>query len=190
MEGGGVIPAGSGRMLRLDPFALPVAFRASDAAADERMRVVELHREGVVLRRSVRGMPMAVNLPVAAFLGVALRVIDSTEESGEAVCITLEHRDPGLCIPLYSATDSDDVVAEWQSWAQALRLPLLIVECDGLLHEPFSHIGQVRSGAVSPRRRGKTALKRRRGSIWARRKASGKLRAGIHRGEREIIARD
>ena len=52
MRSGGC-PAGSSRALRLDPFALPVRFAASDAAADERVRHVELHRERVVVRRSL-----------------------------------------------------------------------------------------------------------------------------------------
>ena len=56
-------PAGSSRVQRLDPFALPVRFAASDAGADERVRDVELHRERVVVRRSVAGMRMALNLP-------------------------------------------------------------------------------------------------------------------------------
>ena len=191
MQGGGVMPAGSSRALRLAPFALPVRFRARDAGADEQMRVVELHRERVVLRRRVRGMPMAVNLPVAAFLGVALRVIEPTDETCAAVCITLEHHDPGLSIPLFVAADGDEVVAEWQSWAQALRMPLLVVERDGALHAPFPQIGQVRAGAVSPRRRRRTAIKRRRPSILLRRRP-GRAHAMsmIHRGEREIIARN
>ena len=49
---------------RLDPFSLPVRFAAADAAADEHLCIVDLHRERVVLRRSVRGMRMAVNLPI------------------------------------------------------------------------------------------------------------------------------
>jgi hypothetical protein len=175
--------------LRLDPFALPVSFHAGDAGADEQMRVVELHRERVVLRRRVRGMPMAVNLPVANFLGVALRVIQPTDEISGSVCITLEHRDPGLSIPLFVADDSDDVVAEWQSWGQALGMPLLMVECDGALHEPFPQIGQVRSGTVAPRRRARTAIQDRRSSICLRRR-SGRATSSIHRNEREIIARN
>jgi hypothetical protein len=191
MQGGGIMPAGSGRALRLDPLALPVRFPASDAGADGRMRVVELHRERVVLRRCVRGMPMAVNLPVSAFLGVALRVIQSAEDAGETVCISLEHRDPALSIPLYAAAGSDDVVAEWQSWARALRMPLLIAEGDGILHAPFPYIGQVRSGPSAPRRRGRTSLKRRRSSIGAKRQTGRALSAaGIHRSEHEITTRD
>ena len=59
---------------RLDPFSLPVRFEAADEAADGRRRIVELHRERVVVRRSVRGMRMALNMPVAAFRGVAIRL--------------------------------------------------------------------------------------------------------------------
>ena len=71
--------AGSSRALRLDPFSLPVRFEAADEAADERLRIVDLHRERVVVRRSVRGMRMALNLPVAAFRGVAIRLIGQRE---------------------------------------------------------------------------------------------------------------
>ncbi len=58
------MPAGSSRAVRLDPLALPVRFAAIDAAADERMRWIELDRERVVLRRAVRGIPMAIKVPV------------------------------------------------------------------------------------------------------------------------------
>ena len=74
----GRIAAGSGRAganpLRLDPFSLPVRFEAADEAADERRRIVDLHRERVVVRRSVAGMRMALNMPVAAYRGVAIRL--------------------------------------------------------------------------------------------------------------------
>ena len=70
MRSGGC--AGSGRALRLDPSGLPVRFFAGDAAADGQVRDVELHRERVVMRRALRGMRMALNMPVAAFDGVSL----------------------------------------------------------------------------------------------------------------------
>jgi hypothetical protein len=66
--------AGSGRALRLDPFGLPVRFYASDAVADGQVRDVELHRERVVLRRSLHGMRMALNMPLVAFDGAAVGV--------------------------------------------------------------------------------------------------------------------
>jgi hypothetical protein len=69
----GRIAAGSSRTSRLDPFSLPVRFEAADEAADERRRVVDLHRERVVVRRCVGGR-MALNLPVSAFRGVVIRL--------------------------------------------------------------------------------------------------------------------
>lgn len=174
-------------MLRLDPFSLPLRFRAGDAGADERMRDVELYRERVVVRRRVRGIPMALNLPVSEFLGVALRVIPRGK--AETVCLTLEHPDPGLSIPLYNSDDGNDVVAEWQSWAQALQRPLLVTDDAGALHELFPRLGQVRVGKTTPRRRRRTAMKGRRPSIrW--RRHSGTARQTVHCGEREIIARN
>jgi hypothetical protein len=68
----GRLAAGSSRTPRLDPFSLPVRFAIADAAADEHLRIVDLHRERVVLHRRVRGMRMALNLPLAAFRGVAI----------------------------------------------------------------------------------------------------------------------
>src|SRR5271165_6684254 len=98
---GGTSPAGSGRILRLDPMALPVRFPAFDGGADERVRLVELHRERVIVRRAVRGIRMAVSLPVSAFLGVAIRIVPPGAETDGAVAVMLEHRDPALSIPVF-----------------------------------------------------------------------------------------
>src|SRR5262245_40602709 len=107
---GGAKPVGSSRDQRLDPLALPVRFIASDAGADERLRQVELDRHRVVVRRAVRGIRMAVNVPVTAFLGVALRVVPSDGEAPDLMTVSLEHRDRALSVPLYVAPHSDDVV--------------------------------------------------------------------------------
>ena len=61
---------GSGRALRLDPFALPVRYAARDGGADGQIRQIELDRERVVLRRAVRGIRMKVGVPVNEFRGV------------------------------------------------------------------------------------------------------------------------
>ena len=71
MRVGGVAPAGSSRCARLDPFALPVRFSANDAGADGQVRVVDLSRERVVMRRAVRGVRMALSLPLALYRGVS-----------------------------------------------------------------------------------------------------------------------
>lgn len=188
---GRVTPAGSSRDGRLDPFSLPLRFEVRDTAADERTRSVELTRERVVLRRRVRGMLMAVNLPVTSYLGVALRIEPPAGTAESSVALVLEHRDSALSLPLYRADDSTDVVAEWQSWARVLKLPLLVAEADGRLREPFARIGALRVMGALPRRRQRSIVKRRRPSILLRRKHGRSLDgAVVHRGEREIIARN
>jgi hypothetical protein len=168
-----------------------VRFRTRDVGADGRERVVELHRERVIVRRAVAGIRMAVSLPVDQFLGVALRVISPGRADLGGVAVVLEHRDGALAVPLYTAPDSTDVLAEWQAWARVLGLPMLVRDDDGSLHEPFPHLGRVRVFEVSPRRRRASALKRRRALILMRRKP-GRIteNTAVHRDEREIIARD
>ena len=101
----GRIAAGSSRASRLDPFSLPVRFEAADEAADERRRVVDLHRERVVVRRCVGGMRMALNLPVSAFRGVVIRLKQKDDEPPSAIDVVLEHGDPALSLPLFSSDD-------------------------------------------------------------------------------------
>jgi hypothetical protein len=183
--------AGSSRQRRLDPFSLPVRFEAADDAADGRRRVIDLHREHVVVHRSVRGMRMALNLPVAAFRGVAIRVSGNASEPPTAIDVVLAHDDPALSLPLFSSSASDDIVAEWQSWARVLGLPLLVAERDGSLREPFARIGALRVEAPTWRRRRRSAIAARRPKSLLRRRA-GVLPAQprVYRGEREIIARN
>ena len=188
---GGALSVGSSRALRLDPLALPLHFTATDARADERVRHVELSREHVVLHRAVRGIRMAVKVPVTAFLGVALRLIPSGEGGPNSVAVSLEHRDPALSVPLYSAEDTNDVVAEWQLWARVFSLPLLVADPAGRLREPFRRLGGVRVGAVAPRRRRRNAIKARRPTIFLRRRPGIMPELPVvHSGEREIIARN
>jgi Family of unknown function (DUF6101) len=190
MSAGGAMPAGSGRGLRLDPLALPVRFRAADAAADERVRLVELSRDGVVLHRSVRGVRIKVSLPVTAFLGVAMRLVPPDGADAGAIAVMLEHRDPALSVPLFAAADTTDVLAEWHLWARIFGLPLLVADSDGQLREPFRRLGAVRVADPCQRLRRRGSLQKRRPSILMRRKPGrpGTV-AAVHR-EREIIARN
>ncbi len=184
-------PAGSSRDERLDPFALPLRFVAVDHTADERVRLVELHRERVVLRRRLRGIKMAVNLPLATYLGVAIRIEPPTQATAGAVAIVLEHPDPDLSLTLYRADDGNDIVAEWQSWGRALSLPLLVAEPDGRLREPFERIGALRIGTPIRRRRRHSTLRTRRPTQPLRRRpAFWPATIIVHRGEHEIVARD
>lgn len=188
---GGAMPAGSSRDKRLDPFTLPVRFSAADQTADGRTRLVELTRERVVLRRAVRGIKMAVNLPVTAYLGVSLHMSPPDGENPGTVAVVLEHRDRALSLPLFCADDGTDIAAEWQSWAHVLGLPLLIAEADGRLREAFDRIGAVRVASPTGRRRRRSAIRKRRPSILMRRKVGRSIvDANVLRDEREIIARN
>ena len=187
----GRITAGSSRISRLDPFSLPVRFEAADDAADGRRRVVDLHRERVVVRRSVGGMRMALNLPVAAFRGVAIRLNGNPDQPPTAIDVVLEHGDPALSLPLFSSATCDDIVAEWQSWGRVLGLPLLVADTDGSLREPFARIGVLRIEAPTWRRRRRSAIARRRPALLRRRRVPASSAAAlVYRGEREIIARN
>jgi Family of unknown function (DUF6101) len=176
--------------VRLDPLSLPLRFSAPDAEADECVRLVELHRRRVVMRRAVRGMRMALNLPVTTFLGVSLRALPAKNEHDGGIAITLEHRDAALSVPLLVAPEADDAIADWQLWGRVFCLPLLIADDKGALHTPFRQLGEVRFAAATPRRRRRNAIKRRRPSILLRRRpARLPPRPIVHR-EREIIARN
>lgn len=188
MRDGGC-PAGSSRVERLDPFALPVRFSASDAVADGRVRQVELTRERVVVRRSLAGIRMALNMPVSSFAGVALKL--TLGEGPATLDVLLAHRDPAFDLPLYSSAETEDALAEWRSWGAVLGLPLLVNDESGDWREPVSRVGRLCIGPVRPRRRRRSALRKRRPAILMRRQP-GKLTAAtrVHRGEREIIARN
>jgi Family of unknown function (DUF6101) len=185
------MPAGSSRVERLDPFSLPARFSVADRTADGRVRHVELTRERVVLRRAVRGMKMAVNLPLNAYLGIALRMQPPEGDSPGAVTIVLEHRDHALSLPLFDADDGCDIVAEWQLWSRVLGVPLLVADADGALREAFARLGAVRVDTPTARRRRRTAIRARRPTIQMRRKVGRSIEdATVHHDEREIIARN
>lgn len=164
----GANPAGSSRSLRLDPLSLPVRFDAHDPRADGHVRQIELHRERVVLRRAVRGMQMAINVRVADFTGVALRGND------EAQTLVLVHRDPSLSIPLLVSADADEIAQAWTIWSEIFALPQL----DEGARKP------------APRRRRSNAIRARRPKFLIRRRAGMARELSVHRGEREIIARN
>lgn len=168
---GGVNPAGSSRVERLDPLLLPASFEARDTRADGGVRRVEIRRDRVTVHRAVHGMNMAINIRISDFLGVALRTIDGVPT------LILKHRDPSLSVPL--AVSEENVDGEWQIWSETFALPRLTEPAEQRANEP------------APRRRRRNAIKARRPSILMRRKAGGNIGAmGVLRGEREIIARN
>lgn len=168
----GVCPAGSGRALRLDPLTMPIRFDAHDARADGHIRQIELHNERIVLRRSLQGMRMAINVRIRDFLGIARRA------THDASMVVLVHRDPSLSIPLLTTDDAAELAHASTLWSRVLALPEIADdtrdECEPKL-----------------RRRRRNAVKWRRPGILMRRRVGRPMSMmAVYRGEREIIARN
>jgi hypothetical protein len=126
-------------------------------------------------------------MPVAAFAGISLRL--ESDEGGDVLVVVLEHIDPSLTLPLFLTSQADEAVAEWRAWSEVLDVPLLLAEQgEGTTN---ARLGQIQIERPRPRRRRRSALKKRRPTILLRR-GSGKVtrRTPVHRGEREIIARN
>jgi hypothetical protein len=188
MQSGGC--AGSGRALRLDPSGLPVRFFAGDATTDGRVRDVELHRERVVMRRSLRGMRMALNMPVAAFDGISLWLVPGEVDEEDALAVVLKHRDPTLHSPCLSRRGR---MRRWRNGVPGARCSACrsCLRNDADLLPLRAQLDRLQIERPRPRRRRRSALKARRPSIVLRR-ATGKITNAtpIYRGEREIIARN
>jgi len=172
------------------PDEAPIVFQSIDPGADDGVRRIELGADHLVLRRRMAGMPMKLRLAYADYEGLAVALLDP-EGDGEGVAIVLVHADPALSVTLYSAPHVDDVVAEWRFWSAELGVPMLLTERDGNRRPAYPMIGRLSVGATLARRRRRGPLKQRRPSMF-RRRAAGRPLAGleVHRGERELIARD
>ena len=148
----GLKPVWAGRNMRLDPFRLPQA--TSYAARDDLGDVVfTIDHRGAIIRRTLQrsGLPVTVALPARAFRGVAARAIEDPDGN---VTVTLElmHADPMLSVPLLVAEDLDDVAADWRAWSDAYRLPMLLIEADGIARTLEESLGAVRTDPAKPRR--------------------------------------
>ncbi|MGO4437594.1 DUF6101 family protein [Rhizobium sp. RAF56] len=180
-------PAWAGTTLRLDPARFPqqVSYAMRGSSCDVTITIDE---RGAVLRKILpsSGLPLSIALPKRAFMGVAARAIDHGD--GEVtVTLELHHEDPDLCIPLLVAHDLSDIAADWRSWSEAFRIPMLMVEADGVARPLEEHLGGVKTNALQPRRRHSYFASRR--PRFLVRRTTGKLGVTMKIEGREIIAR-
>ena len=187
--------------VRLDPFSLPHRFRY-DTGTDPRSGkpmgpaavFLEKHMASVC-RHLPSGIPMAMRLPMAAFEGVAVRMVPATvgadgEMDGDGYAVVeLMHRDPQLSLPLAMAGDLTEVVADWRAWAKVLALPMLLIEVDGSWRPIESRIGRVVVGHVRPRR-ARSVMNGRRPRFLARRKTGRPASEPVMIGGHEIFGRE
>lgn len=184
----GLKPVWAGRHMRLDPFRLPQV--VSYATRDEQGDVTfVIDQRGAVIRRILArsGLPVTIVLPARAFRGVAARAIEDSEGN---VTVTLEllHNDPQLSVPLLVADNLEDIAADWRTWADEYRLPMLLIEADGIARTLDESLGAVKTAPVKERRKRK-ASQPRRPRFLARRRA-GDLGLRLVIGGEEIIARE
>jgi hypothetical protein len=184
----GLKPVWAGRNMRLDPFRLPqmVSYASREDHGDVTLTVD--HR-GAVLRRTLEmsGLPAVIALPSNVFRGVAARAL---EDADGHVTVTLEllHDDPMLSVPLLVAHDLDDVAADWRAWSEAYRLPMLLIEADGVARTLEESLGAaIKTMPPQERRQGRAPARRRPRFLARRRTGNLGLRLVID-GE-EIIAR-
>lgn len=180
-------PAWIGRDLRVDPRVLPARFqvpteRGQPASADAS---VYLDERGVVVKRSLSGLPLTLSLPLDAYEGVAVRVVP---EGAFAMTASVEllHRDPDLSLPLLVTRDMEAAAEDWEAWATALKLPMLVVDLDGAARS-IGRPAAIPMDRPLPRRR-VNQFANRRPRFLVRRKPGTKAPMPVLSGLREIIA--
>lgn len=176
-----------GATFRLDPRRFP--HEASYAVANENDSVCfTLNERGAVLKKRLpsSGLPISMALPASVFKGVAARAID--HGNGDVtVTLELHHDDPDLCIPLLVAHDLCDIAADWRNWADAYRIPMMMVEADGVARPLEDHLSNVAHKKSKPRRRHSNIADRR--PRFLVRRSTGSLGVKMMIEGNEIIAR-
>ncbi|RWF27791.1 DUF6101 family protein, partial [Mesorhizobium sp.] len=154
----GLKPVWAGRNMRLDPFRLPqmVSYATRDDYGDVTFTI---DQRGAVIRRMLEmsGLPAIIALPAKAFRGVAARAMEDPDGN---VTVTLEllHNDPMLSVPLLVADDLEDVAADWRAWADAYRLPMLLIEADGIARTLEESLGAaIKALPPQERRKGRVS---------------------------------
>ncbi len=176
-----------GATLRLDPRRMPQEMSYTLHDGVDTINVT-LDERGAVLRKVLpnSGLPISFALPARVFRGVAARAIDHGD-GDVTVTLELHHDDPDLCIPLLVAHDLCDIAADWRSWSEAYRIPMMMVEADGVARPLENHLTNFGKAKSAPRRR-YSYFADRRPRFLVRRKTGGMGMAMKLEG-RELIAR-
>ena len=150
MAGGATV--GSSRAYRLDPHTLPA--RGSSLAEEAAVATFIIERDRAIVRRpSSDGAAATYCVPLTAYRGVSVRMEPVGTNGGVRGYVELLHADPALTLGLSITEDPEEVAEDWQAWARALDLPLLVIGQDGSVGEPLAQIGGVLMGPPKPRRR-------------------------------------
>ncbi|MBZ9796880.1 DUF6101 family protein [Mesorhizobium sp. ES1-4] len=133
----------TGRNRRLDPSRLPktVSYTTRDNYGDV---TFTLNQRGVVVRRmqDSSSLPTIIALPAKLFRGVAAcaMVYPDGKITSE---LKLLHNDPTLTVPLLVSDELELVAADWRAWADAYRLPMLLLGTDGVARTLEETLGAI-----------------------------------------------
>ena len=183
-----VQPVWAGQEFRLDPTRLPQ--QVSYAARDSQDAVtITVHGNGATMKRqlAMSGLPLNIALPSRAFRGVAARAMELGPDTA-MVTLELLHEDEALCVPLRVGHDLAAIARDWQLWAEILKLPMMIIDADGVAREIGESARLVLNG-TSHERRHNAFFAQRRPRFLARRRL-GHLGCRLVVEGTEIIARD
>jgi hypothetical protein len=160
-------------------------FVAADPRADGGQRQILIAADSIAIDRRVAGVRMRLALPIGAFRGVSLAMMENAR--GPFYRVALDHADPDLIVTLAESASEREIAPEWKAWAQFFHLPRLALGPGARVVVLDRRLGALALGAVQPRKRG-WPLKNRRSRMSASRKAGAKGRImAIFRDEREII---
>ncbi len=169
---------------RLDPYAIPgrIAFSHNNIH-------YTLDRTGVSVKMTMpkSGLPLSFALPARSFKGIAARAVQHTDGS-HTVSLELHHSDPELCIPVLIADNLDDIAADWHSWSRLMKLPMLMLDEDGMAQPVREELGMVMVEDPIARRKRITAYKPR--PWFLRRRKAGVIGEVKKISAAELIARN
>ena len=132
------------------------------------------------------GLPLAFGIARAAFKGIAARAIENADGS-QIVSLELHHADPDLCVKVLVADNLDDIAADWHSWSRLMKLPMLIVDADGMSKPVRDELGMVMLENPIARRKRITVYKPR--PWFLKRRKMGAIGHITRLTANEIIAR-
>ncbi|WP_051540813.1 DUF6101 family protein [Ahrensia sp. 13_GOM-1096m] len=181
-------PVWAGQEFRLDPTRLPqqvsYASRVSGKAVE-----ITVNKRGAVLKHSSETdlADFNIALPNNSFRGVAAR---ATETGPDTALVTLEllHEDEALCVPLRVGHELADIATDWQLWAELLKLPMMIIDADGVART----LEESAANAVinDPNGRGHNAMFAEDRPRYTARRRLGNLGVRLMVDGKEIIARN
>ena len=149
-------------------------FMARDPRSDDRLRIVDVSRKTIAIRRRVLGVAMTIRVAPTAYRGVAMNF--RGQWGGRlSYEVRLTHGDPDLSVLLAEGHDQRAMEAEWRRWVRFLCAPALLgctggrqveVNIDATDLARRLPVARRRSRSVA-RRRPNFLMRRKTGRVWS-----------------------